>query len=69
MDTHDATTDATATFERKLETLLLESFGKGAQVEGTWTVGSSDRPIPTWAIQITKTEPAEAAYDPEFIEE
>jgi hypothetical protein len=69
MDTHDATTDATATFERKLETLLLESFGKGARVEGTWTVGSSDGPTPTWAVQVTKTEPAESAYDPELIEE
>ncbi|MCU4742958.1 hypothetical protein OB955_18495 [Halobacteria archaeon AArc-m2/3/4] len=43
---------ATATFERELETLVLEAFAKGARVDGTWEIESEPSTVPNWTIEI-----------------
>lgn len=67
-DRHEEAVDATARFERELESLVLEAFAAGAVVEGTWAVGGAVAALPAWAVEITRMAAAEPAYDLEFIE-
>ena len=62
--------EVTAAFERDLETLILEAFTKGADIEGTWDIELAVEAAPNWAIEISKTSTARGVTDdPEFITE
>lgn len=49
-------TEVTDEFESSLETLILESFAKGAAVRGTWEVKSSVSAVPSWLVTIEKID-------------
>lgn len=67
-DTLDEITEATTKFERDLETLILEAFTNGAQLEDTWEITVPVEAAPDWTIEISKTSAAKtASHDPEFI--
>lgn len=67
-DTLDEGAEATAEFERDLETFLLEAFTNGAKLEGTWEITVPIEAAPDWTIEISKTSTSKtASYDPEFI--
>lgn len=61
----DANTAGSSTddFESALQTLVLESFARGATVQGTWEVTSHSSVVPTWRITIEKTDGADPPAD------
>lgn len=46
---------ATAEFELALRSLVLESFARGAAVEGTWDIELEPSDVPDWTVEIRKT--------------
>ena len=67
---HHPHTAATDEFEQALTALLLESYGKGARIEGTWEITSDASVVPEWTITIEKARGDESAtYEPTFIDE
>ena len=61
--------EATAEFERNLETLLMEAFAKGAAVEGSWKIERPVAAVPDWTVEISKRyTDRDADYEPEFID-
>lgn len=49
-------TEVTDEFESTLETLIMESFGKGAAIQGTWEIKSSASAVPSWLVTIEKID-------------
>lgn len=68
---HDQTQLApTDDFEHALTALVLESYGRGAQIEGTWEITSTASVVPEWTITIEKTGWDESStYEPAFLDE
>ena len=60
---------ATVEFEQDLQTLVLESFAKGAAVEGTWEIALPCSHVPDWTVTIRKTPCEETSYEPVLLEE
>lgn len=57
-------------FERRLATLLRESFARGTEIEGTWEVTSSSDLVPDWRVGIEKTSGAVPPdNDGDFVDE
>lgn len=73
MDSNDTLREAgeaTAEFERNLETLLMEAFAEGAAVEGSWKIKCPVAAVPDWTVEIAKSySDQDADYEPEFIDE
>lgn len=59
----DRTAEPTVDFESALGTLVLESFARGAAVEGTWAIASPSTVVPDWRVTIEKTGDAEPPED------
>lgn len=53
---------ATAEFELALRSLVLESFARGARVEGIWEIELEPADVPDWTVEIRKV-PAEEDDD------
>jgi len=49
-------TEVTDEFESTLETLIMESFAKGAAIQGTWEIKSSESAVPRWLVTIEKID-------------
>lgn len=61
---------ATATFERELETLLVDAFARGAAVENTWDVTVPVSDAPDWSVTIEKRKSDDRpSYDPTCLDE
>lgn len=54
---------ATESFERALATLVIESFARGADVEGTWEITPGSNLVPNWRVVVEKTSAAELPTD------
>ncbi|MFC6716013.1 hypothetical protein ACFQGT_17860 [Natrialbaceae archaeon GCM10025810] len=61
--------DATVAFEQELEEMILTAFGRGAAVEGTWTISGPVADAPDWHVTIEKVPPAERTFDPTLLDE
>lgn len=61
----NADSDATATdrFEAALRTIVLESFARGAAIQGTWEVTPPSSVVPDWRITIEKIDAADPPRD------
>lgn len=58
--TQETTTDD---FVSALRTLVLESFARGATVQGTWEITSHSTVVPSWRITIEKIDGADPPDD------
>lgn len=60
---------STDDFVSALRTLVLESFARGATVQGTWEITSRSTVVPDWRITIEKTERADPPENESFLDE
>ena len=55
---------ATAEFELALRSLVLESFARGAKVEGVWEIELEPTDVPDWTVEIRKVPADEDDDEP-----
>ncbi len=67
--TQSPSTESIAAFERDLHALVMDAFGRGVSVEGTWELAVPVSDAPDWTVTIERTDPITLAYEPEFLEE
>lgn len=63
-------TEVTDEFESTLETLVFESFARGAAIQGTWRVVSSESTVPSWKVTVERIDDGDvSAGESTFLDE